>query len=114
MAVAAPTPALPSPRERRARALAALLVAAVVALLLAVAAAPPPQPPLTVAMGPWLGYDPLVLLREQDRLPPELRLVELPSATDTLNALRDGRLDAAAVTLDEALRLWRQIGRAHV
>lgn len=88
---------------------AALLVAAVVALLLAVAAALPPQPPLTVAMGPWLGYDPLVLLREQERLPPALRLVELPSATDTLNALRDGRLDAAAVTLDEALRLWRRM-----
>lgn len=102
-------PASPAPRDRRARALAALLFFGLIALLAAVAVAPLPRPPLTVAMGPWLGYDPLVLLREQERLPASLRLVGLPSATDTLDSLRDGRLDAAAVTLDEALRLWRRM-----
>lgn len=98
-----------SPRDQRARALAGALFFGVVALLAAVALVPPPTPPLAVAMGPWLGYDPLVLQREQGRLSSRVRLVELPSATDTLNALRDGRLDAAAVTLDEALRLWRRL-----
>jgi NitT/TauT family transport system substrate-binding protein len=104
-----PQPAPPAPHDRRARAFAALLFFGLIALLAAVAAVPPPQAPLRVAMGPWLGYDPLVLLHEQERLPASLRLVVLPSATDTLDSLRDGRLDAAAVTLDEALRLWRRM-----
>lgn len=91
--------------ERRIGLLATLAFLGIVGLLAVVASAPPPHPPLVVAVGPWLGYDPLVLLREQERLPPDTRLVELPSATDTLGALGDGRVDAAAVTLDEALRL---------
>jgi NitT/TauT family transport system substrate-binding protein len=96
-------------RDRRVRTLAVLLFVGVVAMLTGVAMTPPPQAPLTVAIGPWLGYDPLVLLREQDRLPPSIRLVEMPSATDTQTALRDGRIDAAGVTLDEALRLQRHV-----
>lgn len=81
----------------------------VIALLALVGLEPPPRPPFVVAVGPWLGYDPLVLAREQGRLPASIRIVEMPSATDTQSALRDGRLNAAAVTLDEALRLSRRI-----
>ncbi|MFY8135806.1 MAG: hypothetical protein ACOVKS_12465, partial [Aquimonas sp.] len=55
-----PQPAPPAPHDRRARAFAALLFFGLIALLAAVAAVPPPQAPLRVAMGPWLGYDPLV------------------------------------------------------
>lgn len=99
----------PQRRERRIGLLATLAFLGIGALLAVVASAPPPHPPLVVAVGPWLGYDPLVLLREQERLPPGMRLVELPSATDTLGALGDGRVDAAAVTLDEALRLHARL-----
>lgn len=99
----------PRRRERRIGLLATLAFLGIVGLLAMVASAPPPHPPLVVAVGPWLGYDPLVLLREQERLPPGTRLVELPSATDTLGALGDGRVDAAAVTLDEALRLHARL-----
>ncbi len=96
-------------RERRIGVLATAAFLSIVVLLAAVASAPPPSAPLVVAIGPWLGYDPLVLLREQERLPTTIRVVELPSATDTLGALSDGRVEAAAVTLDEALRLRRRL-----
>jgi NitT/TauT family transport system substrate-binding protein len=102
------------PRDRRAGTLALLLFLAVIAVLLAISAGPPPQPPLKVAMGPWLGYDPLILQRERDALPSALRLVELGSATDVQTALRDGRVEAAAVTLDEALRLQRHLADLRV
>lgn len=66
----------------------------------------PVMPPLTVGMNPWVGYDPLVLSRDRGMTDPaQLRVVELPSASETLRHLRNGLLDAATLTLDEALRL---------
>ena len=77
------------------------------AVLLALAACGEPvEPPLTVGMNPWVGYDPLVLARDRGLTDPrQLRVVELPSASETLRHLRNGLLDAAALTLDETLRL---------
>lgn len=64
------------------------------------------MPPLTVGMNPWVGYDPLVLARDRGLTDPrQLRVVELASASETLRHLRNGLLDAATLTLDEALRL---------
>ena len=62
------------------------------------------MPPIKVGAAPWIGYEPLFLARElgiydSDRI----KLVELLSSTETLNLLREGMLDVAALTLDEAL-----------
>jgi len=68
--------------------------------------APAYRPPLTVGTNPWIGYEPLYLARNlgyYDGMP--LRLVELGSNTQAMDALRAGRLDAAGLTLDEALTL---------
>ncbi|MGC9457328.1 MAG: ABC transporter substrate-binding protein [Halothiobacillaceae bacterium] len=62
------------------------------------------EPLLQVGSHVWLGYEPMFLARKQGWLDEErVRLVELPSATDSLQALHAGRIDAAALTLDEAL-----------
>ena len=63
-------------------------------------------PPLMVGTNTWIGYEPLYLARSlgyHDGLP--LRLVELGSTTQAMDALRVGKLDLAGVTLDEALPL---------
>lgn len=63
-------------------------------------------PPLRLGVNPWVGYDPLILAREQAWFDFEqLQIVELMSATENIRALRNGLLDGAALTLDEALRL---------
>jgi NitT/TauT family transport system substrate-binding protein len=65
-----------------------------------------PQPALRVGVNPWVGYDPLVLAGERHLFDPaRIRVVELSSNTESQRALRNGLLDGAALTLDEALRL---------
>jgi NitT/TauT family transport system substrate-binding protein len=65
-----------------------------------------PLPALRVGVNPWVGYDPLVLAGERRLLDPaRVRVVELSSNTESKRALRNGLLDGAALTLDEALRL---------
>lgn len=64
------------------------------------------QPPLALGMNARLGFDPLVLARERGLLDPErVKVVELASATEVQRAVSNGLLDAAALTLDETLRL---------
>lgn len=76
------------------------------ALLALAACSEAPAPPLTVGMNPWVGYDPLVLARDRGLTDArQLRVVELASASETQRHLRNGLLDAAALTLDETLRL---------
>lgn len=73
------------------------------------ACAPPSVPPLKVGLNPWVGYDPLVLAQEHRLLnAAAIKLVELTSNSDSARALRNGLLDVAALTLDEALRLSDQ------
>ncbi|MGM9426985.1 ABC transporter substrate-binding protein [Hydrogenophaga sp. MI9] len=67
---------------------------------------PVPTPPLKVGMNPWVGYDPLVLARDKGLLDTTLvKVVELSSSSESLRHFRNGLLDGAALTLDEALRL---------
>lgn len=66
------------------------------------------EPPelLKVGVNQWPGYEPIVLARDLGYLPQkQVKLVELPSNTESIALLHAGRLDAAALTLDEALNV---------
>lgn len=61
--------------------------------------------PITVGLDVWPGYAPLPLAHSLGWLDEkQVRLVETRSATDSLQLLKDGRIDAAGLTLDEVLR----------
>lgn len=65
-----------------------------------------PQPPLVVGLNTWVGYDPLVLARDRGLTDAQqVKVVELISSAEALRHLRNGLLDAAGLTMDEALRL---------
>ncbi|UCV09039.1 ABC transporter substrate-binding protein [Dechloromonas denitrificans] len=65
-----------------------------------------PTPPLAVASHVWPGYELMFLARSEGWLPGEaLRLLETRSATDSIAALMEHRAEAAALTLDEVLRV---------
>lgn len=67
---------------------------------------PVPPAPLTLGMNAWVGYDPLVLAREQGLIDTQaVKVIELASNSESLRHFRNHVLDAAALTLDEALRL---------
>lgn len=64
------------------------------------------QTPLSIGTNIWPGYEPLYLAREQGLINDnEIHLVEYTSASQVLNAFRNGIIDAAALTLDEVLTL---------
>ena len=64
----------------------------------------PPPEPFRVGTNIWLGYEPLYLAQSMghyEKTP--IRLVTMNNATEVQRALRAGMLEAAALTLDEAL-----------
>jgi len=62
--------------------------------------------PLRLGTNVWLGYEPLFLARSLGYLKNEdIRLVEFMSASEVIRAFTNQSLDAAALTLDEALLL---------
>jgi NitT/TauT family transport system substrate-binding protein len=61
--------------------------------------------PLRVGTNVWAGYEFLYLARETGRYTEDIRLVELPSASDVMDAMRKGDIEAAGLTLDETLTL---------
>lgn len=78
----------------------------VAALLLLVGCGQPPQPPLTVGLGPWIGYDPLVLAREQGQIDSaRVKVVELTTNAEAIRNFRNGLLDAVGLTLDQTMKL---------
>ncbi|WP_164518200.1 ABC transporter substrate-binding protein [Pseudoalteromonas rubra] len=60
---------------------------------------------LRVGFNLWPGYETLYLAKQKGLLEENIKLVELLSATDTMDAFRHGRIEVAALTLDEALLL---------
>lgn len=83
-----------------------VLVLPLAALLCLAGCLKPVEPPVLVGLSPWIGYDPLVLARERSLLDPALvKVVELSSNTEVQRNFRNGLIGAAAMTLDEALRL---------
>lgn len=75
-------------------------------LLALAGCAPDAEPALRVGTNIWPGYEPLYLARELGYYSDaEVRLVEYSSATEVINAWRNSAIDAAALTLDEVLRL---------
>jgi NitT/TauT family transport system substrate-binding protein len=64
------------------------------------------QKPIRLGTNIWPGYEPLYLAQRLGLLDVErVRLVGYPSATDVIEAFRNGSLEAASLTLDEALTL---------
>jgi len=63
-----------------------------------------PSTPLRVAAHVWPGYEFMFLARQENWLDKQVNLVETNSATASLQALKDGSVDGAALTLDEVLR----------
>ena len=65
-----------------------------------------PQAPFRVGSNLWPGYEPLSLARDLGLFAgSDIRLVELPNASEVIQALRNGMLEAAALTLDETLTI---------
>lgn len=62
------------------------------------------EPLLRIGAHPWPGYELLYLARELGWLDPNaVRMVEMPSASDSIQALFAGALEGATLTLDEVL-----------
>lgn len=94
--------------SRRAAALRVLgsAVVGLSGLALLSACSEPPAPPLAVGVNTWVGFDPLVLARDNHLIDSgQVKVVELATSSETLRHFRNGLLDAAGLTLDEALRL---------
>lgn len=65
-----------------------------------------PPSPLRVAINLWPGYETLYLARSlgyYDNTP--IELLDFPSGTEQVRAFRSGNVDAAAISLDQALAL---------
>ncbi len=61
---------------------------------------------LKIGTNLWVGYEPLYLAREKQFINnDQIKLVELSSATQVMQAYRNEVINAAAITLDEALLL---------
>lgn len=65
--------------------------------------------PLAVAAHVWVGYEPMFYARDRGWFDEStVELVSTRSARESLDALIAGRVQAAAVTLDEALVAWSE------
>lgn len=61
--------------------------------------------PITIASHVWPGYETMFLAQSEGWFDSkQVHLLETKSATDSIQALADGRVDGAALTLDEVLQ----------
>lgn len=83
-----------------------LLVFLPCALIILGSCIPTTASTLRVGANVWPGYEPLFLARDLGYYGNHpIQLVDYPSATEVSRALRNGELEVAALTLDEALYL---------
>ena len=64
--------------------------------------------PLRISGHPWPGYEPIFFAESQKQLTDAVLLQHFPTIKDSIDALRGGAVDAAMLTLDEALALQAQ------
>jgi len=77
--------------------------------LFAVSCTPNPGPVVRIGTNFWAGYEPLYLARSLEWFKDSrIRLVEYQSSMETMSALRDGSIEAGALTLDEVLSLTQE------
>lgn len=80
------------------------ILLAVVASSLIACSEPPSR--LRIGTNVWPGYEPFYLAREKGIYKDKnIRLVEMPSSSDVMSAMRLGLLEGGALTLDEVLVL---------
>ena len=82
------------------------LALGVMALTLLASCTQPPAQPLRVATLPWPGYESIHLAQSLNYFDPSrIRVLDLVNASQASNALRNGTVDAALLTVDEVLLL---------
>ncbi|MDQ7048571.1 MAG: ABC transporter substrate-binding protein [Enterobacterales bacterium] len=82
------------------------ILALFLCLIIVSGCSPQKETTLRIGTNHWPGYKILYLARELGYFEKSsIKLVELPSATEVILALRSGNLEAATLTLDEALTL---------
>lgn len=85
------------------------ILASLLCCLMLAACTVAPEKPLRLGTNVWIGYEPFYLAREINALDQDkVRLIEYTSTLPVLHAFRNNLLDAAALTLDEALLLAQQ------
>ena len=66
----------------------------------------PPEDVVRIGIHVWPGYDTLILARDKNLLADaNVRLIELPSASESIRAFQNRTVDGALLTVDEVLRL---------
>ena len=81
-----------------------LMAIATCLLTILISCSQQPQPPIHVGAAVWPGYDPLFLARDLGYYPAQsIELRDYPSATEVTQAFRNGDIEVAALTMDEAL-----------
>ena len=74
--------------------------------LLLIACGEPTEPEVRIGIHVWPGYDTLIVARDLGNLANSgVRLIETPSATESIRAFQNETVDGAFLTLDEVLRL---------
>lgn len=60
--------------------------------------------PLKVATHPWIGYESLTLAQQIEVMPDTIHIFSNQSASESLERIEAGQVDAATLTLDEVLQ----------
>ncbi|MDX1285383.1 MAG: ABC transporter substrate-binding protein, partial [Draconibacterium sp.] len=69
---------------------------------------PVEQKEIKIGTHRWIGYEPLFLAKSLGHLDERIKFIEFASATNIMTALKNGKLDGATLTLDEALVMQQQ------
>lgn len=99
-------------RKRNTRTICNLLCLCLIAFVVSAAAlngcSKRQEPLLRIASNVWPGYEPLYLARSLGYYDDKnIRLLEMPSASQVSQAMRDGTIEAVCLTLDEAIFLMQ-------